>query len=99
MHVPKSNKQPLSDERDAGGYEFRFRRPTWLGGNWDTSSVNSIVLIAPDGRSVIAESHEKIKRSIAAGFTMTTKAVQKILTIPLHKNMMSTSFASKYPYP
>ena len=37
------------------------REAPWLGGNWDTS-IESIVLIALDGRSIVAESHEEIKK-------------------------------------
>ncbi len=61
MYLNPTNN-PCLTKRDAGGYEFRFQ-----GGppGWEVigipPSVNSIVLIAPDGRSVIAESHEKIK--------------------------------------
>ena len=52
---------PCLTKRDASGYEFRF-----MGGppGWEVlglpPTVMSIVLIAPDGRSVIAESHEEI---------------------------------------
>ena len=52
---------PCLAKRDAGGFEFRF-----LGGppGWEVlglpPTVESIVLIAPNGRSVIAESHEAI---------------------------------------
>jgi len=48
-------------KRDASGFEFRF-----IGGppGWEVlglpPTVMPIVLIAPDGRSVIAESHEEI---------------------------------------
>jgi len=61
MYLNPTNN-PCLTKSDAGGYEFRFQ-----GGppGWEVigipPSVNSIVLIAPDGRSVIAESHEKIK--------------------------------------
>ena len=52
---------PCLTKRDANGFEFRFP-----GGppGWEVlglpPTVESIVLIAPDGRSVIAESHEDI---------------------------------------
>ena len=52
---------PCLTKRDASGFEFRF-----MGGppGWEVlglpPTVMSIVLIAPDGRSVIAESHEEI---------------------------------------
>ena len=52
---------PCQTKRDANGFEFRF-----LGGppGWEVlglpPTVESIVLITPDGRSVIAESHEDI---------------------------------------
>ena len=52
---------PCLTKRDTNGFEFRF-----LGGppGWEVlglpPSVESIVLIAPDGRSVIAESHKDI---------------------------------------
>ena len=52
---------PCLTKRDASGFEFRF-----MGGppGWEvlglSPTVMSIVLIAPDGRSVIAESHEDI---------------------------------------
>ena len=52
---------PCLTKRDASGYEFRF-----MGGapGWQVlglpPSVESTVLIAPDGRSVIAESHKNI---------------------------------------
>ena len=54
-------KNPCLAKRDANGFEFRF-----LGGppGWEVlglpPKVDSIVLIAPNGRSVIAESHEDI---------------------------------------
>ena len=52
---------PCLTKRDASGYEFRF-----MGGppGWQVlglpPSVESTVLIAPDGRSVIGESHKDI---------------------------------------
>ena len=52
---------PCLTKRDASGFEFRF-----MGGppGWEVlglpPTVMSIVLIAPNGRSVIAESHEDI---------------------------------------
>ena len=52
---------PCLTKRDASGFEFRF-----MGGppGWEvlglSPTVESIVLIAPNGRSVIAESHEDI---------------------------------------
>ena len=52
---------PCLTKRDANGFEFRFP-----GGppGWEVlglpASVESTVLIAPDGRSVIAESHKDI---------------------------------------
>ena len=52
---------PCLTKRDANGFEFRF-----MGGppGWEvlglSPTVESIVLIAPNGRSVIAESHEDI---------------------------------------
>ena len=53
---------PCLTKRDASGFEFRFRGgpPGWevLGLH---PTVESIVLIAPNGRSVIAESHEDIR--------------------------------------
>ena len=61
MYLNPTNN-PCLTKRDADGFEFRFQ-----GGSpgWEVigipPSVESIVLIAPDGRSVVAESHEKIK--------------------------------------
>ena len=53
---------PCLTQRDASGFEFRFRGgpPGWevLGLH---PTVESIVLIAPNGRSVITESHEDIR--------------------------------------
>ena len=52
---------PCLTRRDASGFEFRF-----MGGppGWEVlglpPTVESIVLIAPNGRSVITESHEDI---------------------------------------
>ena len=52
---------PCLTKRDASGFEFRF-----MGGppGWEVlglpPTVMPILLIAPDGRSVIAESHEEI---------------------------------------
>ena len=52
---------PCLTKRDASGYEFRF-----MGGppGWQVlglpPSVESTVLITPDGRSVIGESHKDI---------------------------------------
>ena len=52
---------PCLTKRDANGFEFQF-----LGGppGWEVlglpPTVDSIVLIAPNGRSVVAESHEDI---------------------------------------
>ena len=54
---------PCLTKRDANGFEFRFP-----GGppGWEVlglpPTVQSIVLIAPNGRSVIAESHEDMSR-------------------------------------
>ena len=54
-------KNPCLTKRDANGFTFRF-----LGGppGWEVlglpPTVQSIVVIAPDGQSVITESHEKI---------------------------------------
>ena len=56
---PKNN--PCLTKRDASGFEFRF-----MGGppGWEVlglpPTVESIVLIAPNGRSVIAESYQDI---------------------------------------
>ena len=52
---------PCLSRRDANGFEFRF-----LGGppGWEVlkipPTIESFVLVAPDGRSVIAESHNDI---------------------------------------
>ena len=62
MHENPTNN-PCLTKRDANGFEFRF-----MGGppGWEVlglpPTVESIVLIAPNGRSVIAESHEEISR-------------------------------------
>ena len=54
-------KNPCLIKRDANGLTFRF-----LGGppGWEVlglpPTVESIVVIAPDGQSVITESHEEI---------------------------------------
>ena len=60
MHGNPTNN-PCLTKRDASGFEFRFRGgpPGWevLGLH---PTVESIVLIAPNGRSVITESHEDI---------------------------------------
>ena len=59
--IPTTNPRPT--KRDGTGFEFRFP-----GGppGWEVlglpPTVESIVLIAPSGRSVIAESHEDIRR-------------------------------------
>ena len=56
-----TTNNPCLTKQDANGFEFRFP-----GGppGWEVlglpPTVESIVLIAPDGRSVIAESHEDI---------------------------------------
>ena len=60
MYMAPTNN-PCLTKSDANGFEFRF-----LGGppGWEVlglpPSVESTVLIAPDGRSVIAESHKDI---------------------------------------
>ena len=60
MYMAPTNN-PCLTKSDANGFEFRF-----LGGppGWEVlglpPTVESIVLIAPNGRSVIAESHEDI---------------------------------------
>ena len=60
MYLAPTNN-PCLTKRDANGFEFRF-----LGGppGWEVlglpASVESTVLIAPDGRSVIAETHKDI---------------------------------------
>lgn len=60
MYMAPTNN-PCLTKRDASGFEFRFRGgpPGWevLGLH---PTVESIVLIAPNGRSVITESHEDI---------------------------------------
>ena len=62
MYLNPTNN-PCLTKLDANGFEFRFK-----GGppGWEVigipPSVESIVLIAPDGRSVVAESHEEIKK-------------------------------------
>ena len=61
MYLNPTNN-PCLTKRDADGFEFRFR-----GGppGWEVigipPSVESIVLISPDGRAVVAESHEEIR--------------------------------------
>lgn len=63
MYLNPTNN-PCLTKRDGDGYEFRFK-----GGSpgWEAigipPTIESIVLIAPDGRSVVAESHEKIKEA------------------------------------
>lgn len=63
MHLNPTNN-PCLTKLDAEGFEFRFQ-----GGppGWEVigiaPTVESIVLIAPDGRSVVAESHEEIKKA------------------------------------
>ena len=85
MHVPKSNKQPLSDEKRCRRIWIPIPgRPTWLGGNWDTS-IGQFNCADRTRRTLCYRRKPwKDQRSIAAGFTMTKKAVQKIPTIPLH---------------
>ena len=85
MHVPKSNKQPLSDEKRCRRIWIPIPgRPTWLGGNWDTS-IGQFNCADRTRRTLCCRRKPwKDQRSIAAGFTMTTKPAQKILTIPLH---------------
>ena len=62
MYLNPTNN-PCLTKLDADGFEFRFQ-----GGppGWEVigipPTVESIVLIAPDGRSVVAESHEEIKK-------------------------------------
>ena len=62
MYLNPTNN-PCLTKLDGRGFEFRFK-----GGppGWEVigipPSVESIVLIAPDGRSVVAESHEEIKK-------------------------------------
>ena len=60
MYMAPTNN-PCLTKSDANGFEFRFRGgpPGWevLGLH---PTVESIVLIAPNGRSVITESHEDI---------------------------------------
>ena len=62
MHVCESNKKPMSNKRDANGLTFRF-----LGGppGWEVlglpATVESMVLVSPDGKSVIQELHQAIQ--------------------------------------
>jgi len=70
---------PCLTKRDASGFEFRF-----MGGppGWEvlglSPTVESIVLIAPNGRSVIAESHEDISGGVVASPALKGEAAQSL---------------------
>ena len=99
MYLNPTNN-PCLTKRDAGGYEFRFQ-----GGppGWEVigipPSVSSIVLIAPDGRSVIAESHEKIKEVSLPALPWRQSPSKKYQPSPFTQEHDEYVFSKQIPIP